>query len=38
MARQTGLGILNSLLEAGAQVFEGMHDVLDSIAKTSKGG
>ena len=38
---QTGLGILNSLLEAGVQVSEaqrqGMHDVLDSIAKTSQG-
>ena len=38
---QSGLGILNSLLEAGVQVSEaqrqGMHDVLESIAKTSQG-
>jgi hypothetical protein len=38
---QAGLGILNSLLEAGVQVSEaqrqGMRDVLDSLAKTSQG-
>jgi hypothetical protein len=41
-ALQSGLGILNRLLDAGVQISDAqrqsMHDVLDSIAKTSKGG